>query len=101
MAQENSILKTAGADYDAVVGQMAALRDDMERLAHNVRSTASSRSHAMAQDVTDGMNEAVSYLGRKGRDADARVEGAVAANPFVALGLAALVGLVLGAMARR
>jgi ElaB/YqjD/DUF883 family membrane-anchored ribosome-binding protein len=51
----------------------------------------------MSQGVTDAAN----YLGRKGHEADVRIEGAVAANPYLALGLAAGVGLILGAMSRR
>lgn len=101
MAQENSLLKTATADYDAVMAQMTAMRDDMAQMAHNVQAIASKRGHAMAKDMTDGMSEAASYLGRKGHEADMRVEGAVAANPYIALGLAAGMGVLLGALTRR
>ena len=59
------------------------------------------RGHAIAQDMTQGMNDAVSYIGRKGHEADQRIEGAVAANPYMALGLAAGLGLILGALTRR
>jgi ElaB/YqjD/DUF883 family membrane-anchored ribosome-binding protein len=51
--------------------------------------------------MTDGMSEAANYLGRKGHEADMRVEGAVAANPYIAMGLAAGVGVLLGALTRR
>lgn len=101
MAQENANHRTASADYDAVVEQMAALRHDMMELARNVQTAAGTRSQALARDVTDGMNDAVSYLGRKGHDADVRIEGAVAANPYIALGLAAGMGILLGALTRR
>lgn len=101
MAQDSTILKTAAADYEAVMKQMTALRDDMVKLTHNVQSIASTRGHAIAQDMTQGMNDAVSYVGRKGHEADTRIEGAVAANPYLALGLAAGVGLILGALTRR
>lgn len=101
MAMENSILKTATADYDAVVAEMSAMRSDVSKLANHVQTLASARGHAMAKDVTDGMSEAAKYLGQKGLDADQRVEGAVAANPYIALGLAAGIGVLLGAMTRR
>lgn len=101
MAQDSAILKAASADYDAVMKQMMALRDDMVKLTHNVQSIASARGHAIAHDMTQGMTDAASYIGRKGHAADVRIEGAVAANPYMALGLAAGVGLLLGAMTRR
>jgi ElaB/YqjD/DUF883 family membrane-anchored ribosome-binding protein len=101
MAQENTLLKTAAADYDAVMAQMTALRGDMAQLARTVQQMANVGSQALAKDVTDGMNEAVTYLGRKGHAADARIEGAVAANPYMAMGLAAGMGMLLGALARR
>ena len=49
----------------------------------------------------DGLNDAAHYLGRKGHAADLRIEGAVAANPYLALGLAAGLGLLVGVMTRR
>ncbi len=101
MAMENAILKTAAADYDAVVAEMSAMRSDVSKLATHVQTLASARGHAMAEDVTEGMSEAAKYLEQKGLDADQRVEGAVAANPYIALGLAAGIGVLLGAMTRR
>lgn len=101
MAQENTILKAATADYEAVMAQMETLRDDMAKMAHNVQAIASKRGHAMAKDMSEGMSEAAHYLGRKGHEADMRVEGAVAANPYIALGLAAGMGVLLGALTRR
>ena len=101
MAQENTLLKTATADYEAVMAQMETMRDEMSKMAQNVQSIASRRGHAMAKDMSEGMSEAAHYLGRKGHDAEMRVEGAVAANPYIALGLAAGMGVLLGALTRR
>jgi ElaB/YqjD/DUF883 family membrane-anchored ribosome-binding protein len=101
MANENALLKTATADYDAVVAQLAALRDEMAKLAQSAQSAANSKAHALSQDVTEGMTEAASYLGRKGHNAEVRLENAVSANPYIALGLAAAMGIFLGALARR
>lgn len=101
MAHESAIPKTVGGEYDAVMQQMVALRDDMSKLAHSVQSIATTRGNAIAQDMSQGMSDAASYMGRKGHEADERIEGAVAANPYLALGLAAGVGLLLGAMTRR
>jgi ElaB/YqjD/DUF883 family membrane-anchored ribosome-binding protein len=47
------------------------------------------------------MSDAATYLVRKGRNAEVQMESAVAANPYVALGLAAGLGFLIGAMARR
>lgn len=101
MAHESAILKAAEADYDAVVKQMVALRDDMAKLAHSVQTIAGAQGKAIAQDVTQGMSDTASYFNRKGHEADERIEGAVAANPYIALGLAMGLGLLLGAMTRR
>ncbi len=103
MAQQNSAKQTptAQADYDAVVAQLAALREEMSKLAGTVSDVAGHRSQALATDVSEGMAEAVHYLGRQARDGEARFEGAVATHPYVALGMAAGVGLLLGALARR
>lgn len=101
MAQENTLLKTATADYEAVLAQMASMRDEMEKMAQNVQSMATKRGHAMAKEMTDGMTEAAAYMGRKGHQTELRVEGAVAANPYIALGLAAGMGVLLGALTRR
>lgn len=101
MAQENTILKTAAADYDAVMAQMAILRDEMANMAHSVQSMASAGGHQLSKDITDGLDSSARYLGRKGHQADLRVEHAVAANPYIALGLAAGLGLLLGAITRR
>lgn len=101
MAEDSTIQRDAAADYQAVMKQMTALRDDMVKLTHNVQSIASTRSHALAQDVSQSVADATSYLGRKGHEADVRIEGAVAANPYLALGLAAGLGLILGALFRR
>ncbi len=101
MAQENSILKTAAADYDAVMAQMATLREEMANMAHSVQSIASARGHELSKDITDGLNTSARYIGRKGHQAEVRVEHAVSANPYIALGLAAGLGLVLGAITRR
>ena len=101
MATETTILKTATADYEALMAQMEKLRQDMAEMARSVETIASRRGHAMAKDMSDGMTEAAAYIGRKGHEADLRVEGAVAANPYIALGLAAGMGMILGALSRR
>ena len=92
---------TAEADYQAVVAQLAALREDMSKLARSVAAVAEKSGHELSRDVQDGMTEAARYVARKTHDADARLETAVSANPYMALGMAAVVGLMLGALTRR
>jgi ElaB/YqjD/DUF883 family membrane-anchored ribosome-binding protein len=101
MALENTLLKNAAADYDAVMAQMLSLRDDIATVAHAVQSITSARSHAVGKDISEGLNNSAQYLGRKGHQADVRVEAAIAANPYIALGLAAGMGVLLGALTRR
>lgn len=101
MAQENSMMKNATADYEAVMQQMSILRADLAKIAQNVQGIASNRSQTIGRDMSEGMTEAANYLGAKGHDAELRVENAVAANPYIALGLAAGFGVLLGALTRR
>lgn len=100
MATDTNAQKIA-ADYDAVTAQIAALRDDLAQMAKNMTTTTTQRGQAIARDVTDGVNEAISYVGRKGRETDQSIEAAVAANPYIALAMAAGMGLLVGALSRR
>jgi ElaB/YqjD/DUF883 family membrane-anchored ribosome-binding protein len=99
MAQDP--MTKAAADYEAVVAQMTALRGDLAKLAQDVQKAATNGGHAMAGDISAGVTEASNYITRKGRDADLRIEGAVAANPYVSLALAAGMGVLIGALTRR
>jgi ElaB/YqjD/DUF883 family membrane-anchored ribosome-binding protein len=101
MAQKDSAVTIAGADYDAAVAQLAALRTEIAKLAGTVSQAAGDRGQALATDVSDGMTEAVHYLGRQAKDGEAWFEGAVARHPYIALGMAAGVGLLLGTLTRR
>jgi ElaB/YqjD/DUF883 family membrane-anchored ribosome-binding protein len=101
MAQETLTNRISTGEHDAIAAQIAALRSDFVKLAGSVQASATSNGTAFAKDVTEGLNEAAGYIGRKGHAADLRVETAVAANPYLALGLAAGIGLLVGAMTRR
>lgn len=89
------------ADYDALLAQLAAMREDMSKLASQVAASATERGAAMADTMTQSMADARTYAGRKTHQADVQIEHAVAANPYIALGLAAGLGLLLGAVTRR
>lgn len=101
MAQESVATRGNSGEHDAITAQIAALRADIIKLAGSVQSNATSSGTALAKDMSDGLNDAAHHLARKGHAADLRIEGAVAANPYVALGLAAGIGLLVGVMTRR
>ncbi|MGV8988888.1 MAG: hypothetical protein ACOH2H_21770 [Cypionkella sp.] len=100
MAREPNTADLA-TDYEALIAQMTAMRDDMSKLAAQVGATASARGAAMADTVANGVQDARAYAGRKTHAADVQIEHAVATNPYLALGLAAGVGLLLGLVTRR
>ena len=99
MAQDPST--RIAADYDAVVAQLAALRHDMSQLAGTIADAGTRQGKSLMNDVNEGMTEAARYVSKKGHETDVRVEAAVAANPYVALMIAAGMGLLIGALTRR
>lgn len=99
MAQDPSA--KMAADYEAVVAQLSALRDDMARLAGTVADAGARQGKSLMNDVNEGMTEAARYVSKKGHDTDVRIEAAVAANPYVALMIAAGMGVLIGALTRR
>lgn len=102
MLQDAKQLKTAVAtDFEGLAAQFAALRDDMAALSQSVTTVAERRGRRMAADVSDGMGEAMHYVERKGRSAEAELERSVTTHPLLALGLAAGAGLLIGIMTRR
>jgi len=100
MASESTSNKAA-ADYEAIVAQLNALRDDLAKLGDSVGKAANDTGKTLARDIEDGVAGAARYVSHKGHEADLRVETAIASNPYLALGLAAGVGLLLGALTRR
>lgn len=101
MPQDPTTNRANSGEHDVIAQQISALRADIVKLAGTLQSSATNSGTALAQDMTDGLNDAARYLGRKGHAADMRIEGAVAANPYLALGLAAGLGLLVGVMTRR
>jgi|AVFP01.1.fsa_nt_gi ElaB/YqjD/DUF883 family membrane-anchored ribosome-binding protein len=91
----------SASDYEAVSQQLAALREDMARLAETVGGIAGRRRTRMAEDIAEGFDEAKQYAERKGRSAEAQLEESVAAHPFMTIGLAAVAGFLVGSMSRR
>ena len=88
-------------DLEAVSQQLAALREDMTRLAETVTGIAGRRGNRMAADIAEGFDEARHYAASKGRAAEGQLEDSVAAHPFVTIGLAAVAGFLVGSLSRR
>lgn len=102
MLQDGKTMKTALAtDIEGLAAQFSELREDLAKLTHSVTATAERRGRRMASDISDGVGEAIHYVERKGKGAEAELERSVANHPVVALGLAAAFGLAIGAMMRR
>ena len=99
MAQD-SATKIA-ADYEAVSAQLAALREDMSKLASTLADLGAQKSKSLMNDVNEGMTEAARYVSKKGHETDVRIEAAVASNPYAALMIAAGMGVLIGALTRR
>ena len=60
MAQDTST--KLAADYDVVVAQLAALRDDMSKLASTVAQVGSRQGQTLIHDVNEGMAEAAGMI---------------------------------------
>ncbi len=102
MHQDAKTIKTAIAtDLEGLALQLASLRDDITKLTSSVSTLAGQQGRKMASDITDGLNEAANYIERKSTGAEAELEKSVASHPLIALGLAACVGMLVGAMTRR
>lgn len=99
--EANTSSTSTANDYDEVSRQLAALRHDMSNLAESVTGIASRRGNGLASDIAEGFDEAKHYAERTGKSAEAQLEGSVAAHPWLAIGLAASTGLLLGALSRR
>ncbi len=100
--QDDKFRKTpVAADLESLAAQLSSLRDDMMTLTQSVATIAERRGRRMASDITDGVGEAMQYVERKGKSTEAELEKSIAAHPYVALGLAAATGLLIGMMSRR
>ncbi len=102
MLQDGKTLKMpVPADLDGLMAQLQALREDVTKLTHSAASVAEGRGRKMASDISEGVNQAVHYVERRGANAEAELEKSVATHPLMALGLAAGIGILIGAMTRR
>ncbi len=97
----NNRLADVKPDYDALLAQLSAIRDDMARMAGQMTDSVASHGAAMANSVSDTLTDARRVVGRQAHAADVRIEQAISANPYMALAMAAGLGLLLGAMARK
>jgi ElaB/YqjD/DUF883 family membrane-anchored ribosome-binding protein len=89
------------ADYDALLAQLTVMREEMARLATQAGVSATQGGKAMASTINASLHDAQRYAGRRAQDADLRIGTAVTANPYMALGIAEGLGLLLGSLTRR
>ena len=102
MLQDAKAQKAAvAADIGEIADQLSQLREDMVALTRSVAAISERRGRRMAADISEGIGEAVHYVEGKGRGAEAELEKSIATYPYLALGLAAGAGLLVGAMTRR
>lgn len=102
MLHDGKTLKTtASTELDDLMAQLQVLREDVSRLTHSAAGAAESRGRRMASDISDGVSQAVHYVERKGTNTEAELQRSVATHPLMALGLAAGIGILIGAMTRR
>lgn len=99
--EANTAGMSAANDFDEVSRQLTSLRHDMSKLVESVANIASRRGNGLASDIAEGYDEARHYAEKNGKSAEAQLEGSVAAHPWLAIGLAASTGLLLGALSRR
>ncbi len=102
MQQDGKFQKIlAPTDFEGLTAQFAALREELSTLAQSVTATAERRGRRMAADISEGMDEAAQFIERKGQSAEAEITKTFTAHPYLALGLAAGAGLLIGALTRR
>ena len=89
------------ADYDVLLAQLSAMREEVAGLAAQLGAAATQNGKAMVGTINTGLHDAKRYAGHKAHDADERIGHAVSANPYMALGLAVGLGLLVGALTRR
>ena len=100
MAREPSA-SDFNADYEAFLAQMAAMREDMTKLAAQMAASASAHGASMAESISSSVQDARKVATRKAHEADQQFVETIAANPYLALGIAAGLGLLIGALSRR
>ena len=101
MVRDTTTETSGMPDYAALMADLAVLRAEVTRLATQSAAMASASGAAMAEGFDQAVHDARRYAGRKSSEADASIQQAVTANPYLALGIAAGIGLLLGAMSRR
>ena len=102
MMQDGKAMKlSVPTDLDGMGSLLAGLRDDVTRLTGSVTTLAERRGRKMAADISDTVTDAVHTVERRGKSVEADVERSIAMHPFIAMGLSAGFGLLIGVMMRR
>lgn len=90
-----------GVDPDTVKAQLEAVRDDMARLAGTVAELTADKARAVSGEVSKSVESAATMVRGAGADLSEELRNAVERNPIMAVGVAASVGYLLGALSRR
>lgn len=98
MARETTI---EAPDLSALMADLAALRAEVTRLTAEAKARATAQGEMLAEDIEEAAAEARDFAERKAKEADKAIHAAVVDNPYLALGIAAGIGLLLGAVLRR
>jgi len=101
MVRDTTTESSGMPDYATLMADLAALRAEVTRLASQSAAMASVGGAALAEGFDHAVHDARRYAGRKTSEADASIQQAVTSNPYLALGIAAGIGLLLGALSRR
>ena len=81
--------------------RLAPTADDIGRQIEALRADVMKLAATITNDVSDGIGSAGRRIGRTGRDARASATDTVLGHPLSALGIAAVLGLLLGLVLRR
>ena len=88
-------------DLDALKNDFASLRDDLKVFAHDAGSVARTGAASAAERLRQSGREAFDSAKAKGRQAKEQVQGQIEEHPFMAVGIAFGVGLLVGAIVAR
>ena len=105
-ANAGAVGSTGGADrlredLEAMKNDFAALRDDLRVFAQDAGSAARTGAASAAERLRQGGREALDSARAKGRQAKEQVQGQIEDHPFMAVGVAFGVGLLVGAIIAR
>lgn len=89
------------SDLDAIRGDIDTLRKDLAAVLEGIKGKASNRAEAEIQALQKRINRIADDVQASGREGMRAIEERIEERPLVSLGLAFVVGLVLGRLFNR